>query len=95
MNGVPWLIRSVRSPFVQVYVTDIKGTKSARTLGVSIDWLKFTKTGPLSGTSTVVSAGFVSVITEVGQAVVKFHGFGTGPPTRASPSGSCPVIVNM
>jgi len=81
--------------FVHVYVTDTVGEKSARTLAVSIDRLKFTNTAALTGTSAVAFAGFVSVITGATQNVVKFHGFGAGPETRASPSVSRPEMVNM
>src|SRR5437899_4730419 len=81
--------------FVHVYATATGGAKTACTVAVFIDRLKFRKTDAPTATSTAAFAGFVFVITGARHAVVKVHGFGTGPATRGSLVVSLPTTVTV
>jgi hypothetical protein len=76
--------------FVHVYATATGGAKTACTVAVFIDRLKFRKTDAPRATSTAAFAGFVFVITGARHTVVNVHGFGTGPAMSGSPVVSRP-----
>ena len=77
----------------QLYASVAVGERVHETVGVAIGSLKVTTMPVPTGTTVAPPTGLVETTYGAASAVVKLHGFGSGPETRAAPPVSSPAVI--